>query len=105
MRQCEYPDCHAKATDTIIDVHHIIPRSDGGSDDPDNLMHLCRKHHRQVHSEAGDFSRWGRKGGQRTASSLVSFPNLKPFNGDIGAERFRTFLSRNHPDKLETFFS
>jgi len=29
----------------ILDVHHIHPREEGGSDDEDNLMVLCHRHH------------------------------------------------------------
>lgn len=32
-----------------LDVHHIIPRSAGGSDDPENLTTLCTAHHRLLH--------------------------------------------------------
>ena len=28
------------------DVDHVIPRAQGGTDDPDNLQLLCRDHHR-----------------------------------------------------------
>lgn len=27
------------------DLHHIIPRSEGGTDDYTNLRSLCKKHH------------------------------------------------------------
>jgi 5-methylcytosine-specific restriction endonuclease McrA len=29
----------------ILDVHHIRPRDEGGTDDPSNLMVLCHVHH------------------------------------------------------------
>lgn len=29
----------------VIDVHHILPRDHGGTDDDDNLMALCHVHH------------------------------------------------------------
>lgn len=32
-----------------LHVHHIVWRSQGGSDAPDNLLTLCGKHHRQLH--------------------------------------------------------
>ncbi len=31
-----------------LEVHHIVPRSQGGLDEPENLITLCRKHHNQV---------------------------------------------------------
>ncbi len=32
-----------------VHVHHIVFRSDGGSDTPSNLITLCEKHHDQLH--------------------------------------------------------
>ena len=36
-----------------MEIHHIIPRSDGGSDDEDNAIPLCYDCHSDVHSNAG----------------------------------------------------
>lgn len=33
-----------------LEVHHVVPRKDGGSNRPDNLICLCQKHHQMVHS-------------------------------------------------------
>lgn len=35
-----------------VDIHHIIPSSMGGSDEPENLITLCAAHHRIVHKAA-----------------------------------------------------
>jgi hypothetical protein len=44
--RCVVPGCrHA----TFIDVHHIEPREDGGSHEPDNLVCLCGAHHLALH--------------------------------------------------------
>ena len=32
-----------------LDPHHILRRSQGGQDSPDNLVTLCRAHHDWVH--------------------------------------------------------
>lgn len=34
----------------IIDVHHIVPREEGGTDADDNLMALCHRHHPMLES-------------------------------------------------------
>jgi hypothetical protein len=40
-------------TQMFIDTHHIIPRSEGGTDDPKNLVKLPRRLHQEVH-----YRRW-----------------------------------------------
>lgn len=40
-------------------VHHIIPVRNGGSNDEENLMALCKSCHSRLHSKDG--SRWGNK--------------------------------------------
>ena len=50
-RQCRFPGC----THTLfIDGHHIEHWADGGETSLDNLVQLCRTHHRLVHE--GGFS-------------------------------------------------
>ncbi len=39
--------------------HHIRYRSEGGTNDPCNLITLCRKHHDWVHSRDFTGMRWG----------------------------------------------
>lgn len=29
----------------VLDVHHIVPRGEGGTDADDNLLTLCHRHH------------------------------------------------------------
>ena len=36
-------------TKMFIDTHHIIPKSEGGTDDPKNLVKLPRRLHQEVH--------------------------------------------------------
>lgn len=72
---CAYPGCNRKAAN----LHHVQYRSEGGSDDLENLVPYCKEHHVLVHSERGDFARWGQKGGQKTASSGKSLVNLVQF--------------------------
>jgi 5-methylcytosine-specific restriction endonuclease McrA len=31
-----------------LDIHHIVPRKEGGANDEDNLMTACHHHHPQV---------------------------------------------------------
>jgi hypothetical protein len=44
---CAFPSCQLPARWT--DAHHVISWVDGGNTDLDNLVLLCRAHHRLVH--------------------------------------------------------
>lgn len=44
-RGCRFPGC----TNRLVDGHHIQPWSAGGATTLDNLLALCRRHHRYVH--------------------------------------------------------
>jgi Domain of unknown function (DUF222)/HNH endonuclease len=48
-RGCRFPGCDRPPAWT--DGHHIIHWADGGPTELDNLVSLCRSHHRQVHEE------------------------------------------------------
>jgi hypothetical protein len=45
--RCRVPGCRHS---TFVDVHHVQPRSDGGANDPENLVTLCAAHHRAIHA-------------------------------------------------------
>lgn len=75
-------------------VHHINPRCEGGTDHPNNLLLVCQKCHIRIHSQQGDFSRWGKQGGQKTAATGKSIPNLKQFSGPQGAIRWAQYCQR-----------
>lgn len=42
--------CKGKHKDSKLEVHHIIFRSQGGSDEADNLITLCHTCHKKIHS-------------------------------------------------------
>jgi HNH endonuclease len=46
QRRCRVPGC---THTTFVDVHHIVPRSEGGRNEATNLVTLCGAHHRAVH--------------------------------------------------------
>ena len=39
------PQRKTQCRDNTLEVHHITPKEEGGTNDPDNLILLCRKHH------------------------------------------------------------
>ena len=46
-RQCRFPGCG----NLRVDAHHVRHWADGGRTALDNLVLLCRRHHRAVHEE------------------------------------------------------
>lgn len=54
--------------ESTTDIHHIIPRKDGGTDDHTNLTIVCPNHHRMLHTKKLDPSK------------------LKPLNQILGEE-------------------
>ena len=46
---CRYPGCRMRR---YVDAHHVVPWDDDGPTDIDNLMLLCREHHRLFHEGA-----------------------------------------------------
>jgi len=45
--RCVVPGCQ---NHRFLDVHHLLPRSEGGGHDPDQLAVLCGSHHRAAHA-------------------------------------------------------
>jgi hypothetical protein len=43
---CRFPGCSCRR---FVDAHHIVHWADGGATAMDNLVLLCRRHHRLVH--------------------------------------------------------
>jgi 5-methylcytosine-specific restriction endonuclease McrA len=58
--QCRRPELHLKTLRPVvsIEVHHIIPRKDGGLDDLQNLQVLCAECHAEVHRRREAFNRY-----------------------------------------------
>lgn len=50
---CQYIDRGVRCSNPTDEVDHIIPRFEGGSDDPDNLMSLCVGHHARKTASEG----------------------------------------------------
>jgi RuvA, C-terminal domain/HNH endonuclease len=44
--RCQVPGC---AHTHFVDLHHVVPRSEGGGHEPSNLVTLCGAHHRAAH--------------------------------------------------------
>ena len=50
-QHCRWPGCDRP--DTWCDTHHVTWWDHGGTTSPDNLVLLCRRHHRHLHHQPG----------------------------------------------------
>ena len=47
----DVPVCEGCGQAAAVDAHHCTFRSQGGSDEPDNIVLLCRSCHEKAHSD------------------------------------------------------
>lgn len=80
--QCGQPVCSER-----LEVHHIVFRSNGGSDAPDNLITLCKKHHKTLHE-----GKW-----------VLTVKKHKSLKSATAMNVIRTRLLTLFPDAIETF--
>lgn len=84
---CQY--CKGKHKDSKLEVHHIVFRSQGGSDEASNLITLCHTCHKDLHSGKINLKLSGKvKGNLKYATQMNSI---------------RIQLLKHYPDAIETF--
>ena len=84
---CQY--CKGKHKDSKLEVHHIVFRSKGGSDEENNLITLCHTCHKDLHSGKISPKLSGKtKGNLKYATQMNSI---------------RKQLFRLYPNSIETF--
>lgn len=84
---CQY--CKGKHKDSKLEVHHIIFRSQGGSDEEDNLMTLCHTCHKNLHSGTITPNFKGKKKGNLKYATQMN--------------SIRKQLFKLYPNAIETF--
>jgi hypothetical protein len=97
-RTCRWPGC----TSPILEAHHRRHRAHHGGHEIENLVGLCRAHHRGVHvhgvritlDEHGNMRFWRRDGSEILASGPPGDPPLVPNAADAPAELFARHVAR-----------
>ena len=84
--KCQH--CKGKSKCAQLDVHHIIFRSKGGSDEPENLITLCDDCHTDLH--AGKIS------------PVLKGKKLGTLSYATQMNSIRVQLMKNHPNAVET---
>ena len=85
---------------TRLEVHHIIYRSQGGTDDEDNLITLCEDCHEKIHNGELVLNKKPRKMNLKHAThmSIIRSQLLKVYPDAIETFGFITKENRNHLD-------
>ncbi len=87
--KCQNPKCKCKDKNPRLEVHHVIFKSNGGSDEESNLKTLCEECHKGVHNGTIALNLKGKKkGALKHATQMNSI---------------RTQLLRRFPEAEETF--
>lgn len=81
--------CKGKHKDSKLEVHHIIFRSQGGSDEESNLITLCHTCHKDLHSGKINPNFKGKKKGTLKYATQMN--------------SIRCQLLKQYPDAIETF--
>ena len=71
---CKY--CKGKSKDSQLNVHHIIERSNGGSDNEANLITLCKTCHDKVHSGSIFLAKIGHRSQLNHATHMNILQNM-----------------------------
>ena len=82
--------CKGKHKDSKLEIHHIVFRSNGGSDDEKNLITLCHTCHKALH--AGKLESFNPEGAIKGNLLHATQMNI-----------IRSQLLKNHPEAIETF--
>ena len=85
--KCQH--CKGRTKDSKLEVHHIIFRSQGGSDDADNLITLCHTCHKELHDDKIKLKLSGKKKGDLKHATQMN--------------SIRKQLLRTYPEAIETF--
>lgn len=84
---CQY--CKGKRKDSKLEVHHIVFRSQGGSDNQENLITLCHTCHSLLHSGKISLDKVGTKKGTLNHATQMNI--------------IRSQLLKLYPNAIETF--
>lgn len=91
--------CKGKSKDGKLEVHHIVFKRDGGSDEASNLITLCKTHHDDLHSGNITLKGGKTKGHLRHATQMnsirVQLLRTLPF-----AEETFGFVTKEHRQLL-----
>jgi hypothetical protein len=87
--------CKGKSKDRRLEVHHIIFRSQGGSDEESNLITLCKTCHDALHAGKITLKRNGKKKGLLLHATQMNSIRVQLL-GRVEAEETFGFITKEH---------
>lgn len=91
---CQY--CKGKSKDSRLEVHHIIFRSHGGSDEEENLITLCKTCHDDLHEGEIALKKIGKEKGQLKHATQMNGIRIQLLKRLPNAEETFGFITKEH---------
>lgn len=88
--------CNGKSKDSRIHVHHIIFRRNGGSDEPENLICLCKTCHDKLHNDEITLNLKGKKKSQLKHATQMNSIRVQLLKILCNAEETFGFITKEH---------
>lgn len=90
-----FQHCKGKTKDKRLEVHHIIFRSENGSDEEDNLLTLCKTCHDALHRGEVALKKKGKKKGQLNHATQMNSICIQLLKRTHAEETFG-FVTKEH---------
>ena len=92
--------CKGKSKNNKLEVHHIIFRSQGGSDDENNLIVLCKSCHDKLHKGLIKLKLKGNKKGQLKHATQMNSIRIQLLK-EVEAKETFGYITKTHRQYLE----
>ena len=96
---CQY--CKGKSKDSRLHVHHIIFRSNGGSDEQENLITLCKTCHDKLHEGKISLKKNGKVKGQLKHATQMNSIRQQLLKLLPEAEETFGFITKEHRQLMD----
>lgn len=96
--RCQH--CKGKSKDKRLEVHHIVFRSENGSDEEDNLITLCKTCHDALHRGEVTLKKKGKKKGQLNYATQMNSIRIQLLKRTNVEETFG-FVTKEHRQLME----
>ncbi len=88
--------CKEKSKDCRLEVHHMVFRSQGGSDEESNLVTLCKPCHDGLHAGTVTLKKKGAKRGQLAHATQMNSIRVQLLKHIEGGEETWGFVTKEH---------